>query len=328
MNSDHKETWESHLCFDALSPLINSGNKAIALFACRDLKGRSLQVQDLWQEKEAQSIIKKQLPDGSWKYPNPPGNEAEKNFNQYQTFKNLGILIEKYGFDKTHPAIQKTAGYFFSVQTDEGDFRGIYDKQYTPNYTAAIAELLIKAGYAEDRPIKSIFEWLLTMRQRDGGWALPFRTKRYNIDVTYSHPTTIQPDYSKPFSHMVTGVVLRAFAAHSQYRNAPEAKHAGRILMDSMFKNDNYADRGTSKYWLQFVFPFCYTDLISALDSLSLLGFPEKEPQIERALNWFVGQQQPTGLWDFNITAGRGKETSQLWLALAVCRIFKRFAER
>jgi len=328
MNSDHKETWESHLCFDALSPLINSGNKAIASFACRDLKGRSLQVQDLWQEKEAQSIIKKQLPDGSWKYPNPPGNEAEENFNQYQTFKNLGILIEKYGFDKTCPAIQNTAEYLFSVQTDEGDFRGIYDKQYTPNYTAAIAELLIKAGYSGDRRIKRVFNWLLATRQLDGGWALPFRTQGYNIDVTYSHPTTIQPDFSKPFSHMVTGVVLRAFAAHPKNRNAPEAGQAGRLLLGSLFNKDSYPDRGTCKYWLQFVFPFCYTDMISALDSLSLLVFSEKEPQIEKALNWFVDQQQPSGLWDFKITAGRDKDTLQLWLALAVCRIFKRFAER
>lgn len=328
MNSDHKETWESHLCFDALSPLINSGNKAIALFACRDLKGRSLQVQDLWQEKEVQSIIKKQLPDGSWKYPNPPGNGAEGNFNQYQTFKNLGILIEKYGFDKTHPAIQNTAEYLFSVQTDAGDFRGIYDKQYTPNYTAAIAELLIKAGYSGDRRIKRVFNWLLATRQLDGGWALPFRTQGYNIDVTYSHPTTIQPDFSKPFSHMVTGVILRAFAAHPQNRNVPEARQAGRLLLGSLFNKDSYPDRGTRKYWLRFVFPFCYTDIISALDSLSLLGFSEKEPQIEKALNWFVEQQQLSGLWDFKITAGRDKDTLQLWLALAVCRIFKRFAER
>ena len=328
MSSSCKETWERHLHFDALSRLIESCNKSIALFAYRDLKGQRVQVQDLWQEREAQTLIKKQQADGFWKYPTKPKNTSEENVDQYQTFKNLGVLIEKYGFDRTHSAIQKTAEYFFSVQTDEGDFRGIYDKQYTPNYTAAIAELLIKAGYAEDRRIKSIFEWLLSMRQRDGGWALPFRTQGYNINVTYSHPTTIQPDYSKPFSHMVTGVVLRAFAAHSQYRNFPEAKHAGRILKDSMFKNDNYADRGTSKYWLQFVFPFCYTDLISALDSLSLLGFSEKEPQIEKALSWFVDQQLPTGLWDFSITAGRDKETSQLWLALAVCRIIKRLEER
>lgn len=325
MNSDRKETWKSHLHFDALSPLVESGNKAITLFACRDLKDQRIQIQDLWQEREAQSLIKKQLPDGFWEYPTNPENTAEENVDQYQTFKNLGVLIEKYGFDNTYPAIQKTAEYFFSVQTDEGDFRGIYDKQYTPNYTAAIAELLIKAGYSGDRRIKRVFNWLLATRQLDGGWALPFRTQGYNIDVTYKHPTTIQPDFSKPFSHMVTGVVLRAFAVHPQYRNAPEAKQAGQLLMDSLFNKDSYPDRGTSEYWLQFVFPFCYTDMISALDSLSLLGFSADEPQIEKALNWFVNNQQPTGSWDFRITAGRDKGISQLWLALAVCRIFRRF---
>lgn len=319
------DTWENRFRFDPLLPLVESGNRTIALFTRRDLKGQPIRVQDLWQEKEAQSVLKNQQPDGFWKYANPPSNAAEENYFQYQTFRNLGILIEKYGFDKTHPAIRKTAEYFFSVQTDEGDFRGIYDKQYTPNYTAAITELLIKAGYADDLRIKRVFDYLLAARQQDGGWALPFRTRGHNLEVTYTHPITIQPDYSKPFSHMVTGVVLRAFAVHPQYKNALEAKQAGQLLIHSLSKNDNYADRGSSKYWLQFVFPFCYTDLISALDSLSLLGFSKKDRQIEKALNWFVDHQQPTGLWDFKITAGRDKGTLQLWLALAVCRIFKRF---
>jgi hypothetical protein len=123
---------------------------------------------------------------------------------------------------------------------------------------------------------------------------------------------------------MVTGVVLRAFAAHPRYRESQEAKHAGRLLLNSLFKKDNYPDRGTSKYWLQFVFPFCYTDLISALDSLSLLGFSAQEPQIEKSLNWFIETQQENGTWNFKITAGRDQDTLQLWLALAVCRAFKR----
>jgi hypothetical protein len=325
MGSGRRETWESHLHFDALSPLVESGNKAVALFACRDLKGQLVQVQDLWQEREAQSLLKKQLPDGFWKYPTKPGNTAEENLDQYQTFKNLGVLIEKYGFDRIYPAVQKTAEYFFAAQTTEGDFRGIYDKQYTPNYTAAIAELLIKAGYADDRRIKRVFDWLLATRQQDGGWALPFRTQGFKIDVTYTHPTTIQADTAKPFSHMVTGVVLRAFAAHPQYKYSAAAREAGYLLVNNLFKNDNYADRGTSKYWLQFVFPFCYTDLISALDSLAFLGFSAGEPQIKKALNWFIDKQQPSGLWQFKITAGRDKNTLQLWLALAVCRIFKKF---
>jgi hypothetical protein len=104
--------------------------------------------------REPQSIIKKQYHDGSWKYPSKQDHSKEENLDQYQTFKNLGALVERFGFDKSHPAIKKTAEYFFSVQTDEGDFRGIYDKQYTPNYTAAIAELLIKSGYENDPRIE------------------------------------------------------------------------------------------------------------------------------------------------------------------------------
>ncbi len=325
MSSDIKKSWESHFHYDAISPLIESGNKAIILLAYRDLKNQNIEVQDLWQEKEAQRILKKQVSSGFWKYPTKSGNTDNQNLDQYQTFKNLGVLIEKYGFDRTHPSIQNAAEYFFATQTEEGDFRGIYDKQYTPNYTAAITELLIKAGYSDDKRIKLVFEWLLNTRQQDGGWALPFRTQGYNIGVTYDYHTTIQPDVSKPFSHMVTGVVLRAFAAHPQYKYAPEAKQAGLLLINNLFHKDNYVDRGTSKYWNQFVFPFSYTDLISALDSLSLMDFSGKDSQIEKALDWFIDKQQPSGLWDFKITSGRDKASLQLWLALAVCRIFKRF---
>lgn len=38
----------------------------------------------------------------------------------------LGELIEKYGFNRNHHQIQDAAEYFFSCQTSEGDFRGIY----------------------------------------------------------------------------------------------------------------------------------------------------------------------------------------------------------
>lgn len=44
--------------------------------------------------------------------------------------------------------------------------------------------------------------------------------------------------------------MLRAFAAHHQYRNTLEARQAGRLIINNLFKNDNYADRGMSKYWL------------------------------------------------------------------------------
>jgi hypothetical protein len=36
--------------------------------------------------------------------------------------------------------------------------------QYTPNYSAAIMELLIKAGYSTDVRTEKGFQWLLSIR--------------------------------------------------------------------------------------------------------------------------------------------------------------------
>jgi hypothetical protein len=124
---------------------------------------------------------------------------------------------------------------------------------------------------------------------------------------------------------MVTGVVLRAFAAHPTYRKSKEAHQAGKLLLSSLFRRDHYPDRAGAEYWLRFSFPFWFTDLVSALDTLSLLGFSAQEPQIEKAVQWFRKNQQRTGLWQFKVLKGKDKDVLELWLALGVCRILKGF---
>lgn len=318
--------WFGDFKHDPMPPLLASDNRAIVLFAERDLLDKTIQAEGLWQLPEVQKILRRQKPDGCWVYPG--GKEqvrSEENYNQLETYRNIGVLVEQYGLNKKHPAMQKAAEYLFSFQTREGDFRGIYGDQYSPNYSAGIAELLIKAGYQDDARLQKVFKWLLSIRQKDGGWAIPLRTQNCNLDVITGHPGTMQPDRSKPFSHMVTGVVLRAFAAHPAYRRSKEAASAGQLLASNLFKADNYTDRAAPSFWLGFSFPFWFTDLISALDSLSLLGFSKNAPQIERALQWFIDNQQETGMWRLKLLKGRNKDLLQLWLALAICRIFKRF---
>ncbi len=320
--------WLNELKCNPIYPLLESNNRAILLSVQRDLLDKTVPVEDLWQSPEPQRILRKQKIDGSWLYPGGKENiRTQENYNQLETYRNLGILIEEFGFNKKHPAIQRTAKYLFTFQTSEGDFRGIYGNQYSPNYSAGITELLIKAGYENDARIERAFKWLLSMRQKDGGWAIPFRTHNHKIEVIASCPGTIEPDSSKPFSHMVTGVVLRAFASHPVCRRSKEAHRAGELLVSNLFKKDNYPDRAAPDYWLRFSFPFWFTDLISALDSLSRLGFSREEPQIDKALKWFARNQQKNGLWELKILKGQNKDVLQLWLALAICRIFKRFYE-
>lgn len=318
--------WLDVLKYSPISPLLSCGDEPVTLFVRRNLLDKAVSVEDLWQLFEPQRILRKQQSNGSWVYPGGRDDvRAQENYNQLETYRNLGFLVEEFGFNKKHPAIRKTAEYLFSFQSQEGDFRGIYGNQYSPNYSAGITELLVKAGYENDVRVKKVFKWLLAIPQKDGGWAIPFRTRNYNLEAISAHPKTIEPDTSKPFSHMVTGVVLRAFAAHPTYRNSKEARQAGELLLSSLFKKDNYPDRSGVEYWLRFSFPFWFTDLISALDSLSLLGFSKQELQIDKALDWFIKNQQKNGLWELKILKDHNKDIIKLWLSLAVCRTFKRF---
>jgi len=173
-----KEKWRKELNFDPIPPLLASENEAILFFTQRDLLGSKKMepIETLWQLSQVKKLIRKQQEDGFWKYPGGDTSiRSREDYNQLETYRIIGELVEKYGVNKKLPAIQKAAEFLFSFQTEEGDFRGIYGTQYTPNYTAMIMEILIKAGYENDARIKKGFKWLLSIRQADGGWAIPFQ---------------------------------------------------------------------------------------------------------------------------------------------------------
>ncbi|MGZ7107911.1 MAG: prenyltransferase/squalene oxidase repeat-containing protein [Methanobacterium sp.] len=318
-------SWQKELNVDPIPELLKVENEAINYFTRRDLLGKNVgSIETLWKLPEVEKILRKQQSDGSWEYPG--GNRrirSQENYNQIETYRNLGYLVEKYGFNKKHETIKKAAEFFFRFQTEEGDFRGIYGTQYTTTYTPAIMELLIKAGYENDSHILKGFHWLLSLKQDDGGWAIPLRTAGKKLDVL-NGPELIQPDKSKPFSHLVTGMVLRAFAAHPEYQKSEIAKKAGELLTSRIFKNDKYSDRRGKNFWEKVSYPFWFTDIISVLDSLSYIGFSKDNSQIAEALKWLKNRQTENALFNINIVRGGDKDLPY-WICLAVSRLFKRY---
>ncbi len=328
MKTPCRSSWRSRFRVDPLPRLVSSTNEALRYQVGRKLLDDTDATPEAIREiPVVRSYLRRQQPDGSWRYPG--GGKAYlrscENYNQLETYRILAELVEKYAMDRTLPSIENAAEYFFSVQTDEGDFRGIYGTQYTPNYSAGIMELLVKAGYAKDARIKRGFRWLLSIRQHDGGWAIPVRTRRMKFSpATLQQAEVVKPDRDRQFSHLVTGVVLRAFAAHPVLRGSPEARHAGKLLASRLFKADPYPDRHTVEYWEHVSFPFWFTDIVSALDSLSILGFSPEDLGIADALSFCVKRQKPDGSFNLKIVRGRDPD-SRLWICFAVCRIFKRF---
>ena len=327
--------WLDRLRYDPVQEMLQPGNDAVSYFVRRDLLDERVKpITHVWQLPEAQKILRRQRPDGSWKY---PGRRTikypEHHYGLLETFKQFRLLVERYELTKEHPAGEKASEFLFSCQTDDGDFRGMIANQYATYYTGAIMAHLIKAGYEDDHRIERGFRWLLSMRQDDGGWTVPLLTHSLDREtqhrLTSQHADPLEPVRSKPFSHNWTDMVLRAFVAHPRYRESEEARAAGTLLKSRFFKPDAYSSYKAASYWVRFA--FWWPNLITSLDSLSRMGFSRDDPDMKTALDWFIEHQEPDGLWKVTYAKGKNPVDNErnrerrLWVSLAILRILKRF---
>jgi hypothetical protein len=328
--SGSRPRWARRLPYDAVSALVSSDDPALVYAAKRDLLDEVPgPVSALWSLPAVEKLLRRQRPDGAWCYPGggKEKHRATEDYDQIETYRNLGILVEKHAATRRLPAIRRAAEFLFSRQSDEGDFRGIYGRQYTPNYTAGILELLVKAGYGRDPRVTRCFQWLLQMRQADGGWAIPMLTVHGRWDQASLSRPALAPIHERPHSHMVTGIVLRAFAAHPQRRRSAAARRAAPLLASRLFARDAYPGRDTPDFWTHCVFPFWFTDIVSALDSLTLLGIGQEHPKVRQAFDWLAASQKPDGLLHVRPVHGRAGEAGLRWVTLAACRALRRVAE-
>lgn len=323
--------WSANLKFDPTTALLSSGNKAIEYFTQRDFLDKTVEpITSVWQLPEVQRLTRKQQSDGSWRHSGKETETYPKNhYALVETWKALRILIEHYEVTKQNDYVAKAAEYLFSCQTSQGDIRGMIANQYATYYTGAMLSVLIKAGYADDPRVEKGLEWLLSMRQNDGGWSIPILTHNYTqatinqLTSTYAQP--VEPDRTKPFSHNWTDMALRAFAAHPTWRNSKEAHATADLLKSTFFQPDVYASYRDARYWVRFL--FWWPNIVTALDSLSLMGYSKDDADIKKGLNWLVENQLPNGLWrlEYGRKINNKASEEQFWLALKIAKIFKRF---
>ena len=290
----------------------------------------------VWGLPEVQKAFQKQQANGSWKHPNKETvTYPSYHYSLVQTWKTYRELVEHYQVTRAHEGARKACEFLFSCQTFQGDIRGMLANQYATYYTGAMLAILIKSGYADDSRVNKGLEWLLSMRQNDGGWTVPILTYKLSrktiYDLTSKYALPLDPDRSKPFSHNATDMVLRGFAVHPKYRRCEEALKAADLLKSRFFLPDSYTSYKAASYWVRFY--FWWPNIVTALDSLSLMGYSRDDPDIEKALNWLVENQLPDGLWKMDYAEGKedafvtNEKTKErrLWLALTIARIFKKF---
>lgn len=320
--------WIRQFKYDLLEPLLVVDDSLIQYHIEKNLLNKSNgSPKNLWETDRAEKILRHQQDNGSWPDKRKKQHKGiNTDYELLETYRYVAQLIYFFDMDKSYPPMRKAAEFLFTTQTEEGDFRGIYGNQYTPNYSSAVLELLCRLGYYEDKRIIKSFEWLLAFEQDEGGWILPMEMpeiEKKPIKLYDEDP--ILPNTRLPFCHWVTGIILRAFSQHPKYKNHPSTHRAGELLATRFFQKDKYSARSATEYWTKYSYPFWWTDLISALDSLSLLNFSYDHPDIHSALNYFRENQNKDASWDFYILKGKSFPHLHWWLHYHLCLIFKRF---
>jgi hypothetical protein len=274
-------------------------------------------------------ILRRQRQDGAWCRRKFEGQPLwERTYCIVETLRNV-LRLYNYGCEKEEESVQSALRFLYSTQSREGDFRGAYLNEYAPTYHALTLEVLSLYGYDKDDKTQKGFRWLTNKRQDDGGWVIPYRTadkdelkNRFNPDAqTKLDP--IEPDTSRPFSHLVTGMVLRAFASSPTWRHSDEAWKAGELVLSRFFKPDKYEDRRLTSFWEEITYPFWATDILSSLDALSRIGFDSSDERIQKALLWLKKIQRREGYWESGVA--KSSLEDHLWVTLAVLRMIKRF---
>lgn len=315
----------------AIEFLLARGNLPILFWLKKDILEVPVEREHKNLQKYANRIriLEAQRDNGGWcrrKYHGHP--RWENTYYIVETLRNAFRLYD-LGCCREQAEIQNLIDFLFSTQTREGDFRGAYLNEYAPTYHALTLELLCLFGLDEDRRTQKGFRWLIRHRQDDGGWVIPYRTigkqelkNRYNFEAQMKLDP-VKPDTTKPFSHLVTGMILRALAVSPTWKKSREARAAGRLLTTRFFSADKYEDRSRPEFWEEIIYPFWATDILSSLDALARIGFESEDPTIKKALEWLLRRQNHQGYWE----AGFKKSSIEdhLWVTLSVLRTLKRF---
>jgi hypothetical protein len=316
---------------DPIPFLLNSGS-SILYFTKRDLLLESVNyISEIWKLPEVVKLLKGQNLDGSW---GKSGGYPTYHKQMVETFKRLRLLIGRYELTKNHPQIASGSEFIFGTQTLDSDFRGMIGDQYATYYTGELTSLLVKAGYTDDIRIDLAFRWLLSMRQDDGGWVVPMLIRppgggiKRLVALTGSPSDPIEPDRSRPFSHNTTDMVLRAFAAHPKWRKNPSALYAATLLKSRFFKDDSYSSYKSKYYWVRFI--QWWPNLITSLESLIQFGFRSEDPDIQKAIQWFINNQENDGSWKTsyfpgNVMNQKKEAIERSWVTLRIVKIIKNF---
>ncbi len=102
-----------------------------------------------------------------------------------------------------------------------------------------------------------------------------------------------------------------------------KVKDAGMLLAGRVFTRDKYLDRQGIEYWTKFTYPYHWTDILSTIATLTLLGIYD-HPKINEIMHWFEKHKQDNGIYKVSVMTGAKYKDVKYWITLQYLTVLKR----
>jgi hypothetical protein len=307
--------WRARLASDPIPRLLREGSPSVLARIRRDLidDSEAPGLEEVWAYPEVKALIKKMLKNGSFEPKAPDKALGGAKFastlatlRAIDRMADLGVRFEakpegnaegksegkaeSKGGGKPPAELKKTVDNLLSSQEPDG---GIADlalaetakgraKMVALHFQGWALSALCRIGYETDARVERGLQFLLDHRQDDGGWA--WRGVRTD-------------SAARPSSHLVTGMVLRAFASSVARRSSREARRAAELLATRFLQPDRYPDRKAPGFWEVLTEPRFYTDVLDALDTVTAIGLGKENSGVRTAEAYLRSRQSTDGLW-------------------------------
>jgi hypothetical protein len=293
-------------------------------------------IAEIWGYPEVKAIVRKMEKDGSFAARAPDkalgGNSFAAALATLRTLDRLADLGVRGDVESLPPELKRSVDFLLSSQEADGGLADLAlgetpkakPKSVALHFQGWAVSALCRVGCENDPRVEKAFQYLLERRQDDGGWA--WRGVRTD-------------SAARPSSHLVTGMVLRAYASSASRRNSREARRAAELLATRFLQPDRYPDRKAPSHWELLTEPRFYTDVLDALDTVTAIGLGKENSGVRTAEAYLRSRQSPDGLWypgpaptKAESFAGAGKKAARdgketeaaIWLTLRVLVVLRR----
>ena len=317
--------WRARLVRDPVPDLLRQGSPALVARLRRDLIGddEAPGPAEVVAYPEVRALLRQQDRDGAIPPHGPDRQLGGPRFARcLATLRALDRLID-LGVGPEHPAVVAAADCLLASQRADGGIadlalaatRGGRPRTVALHFQGWALAALCRAGLDADSRVGRGFDHLLSERQADGGWA--WRGVRTD-------------SAARPASHLVTGMVLRAFGASASRHASGEARRAAELLATRFMQPDRYPDRKAAAYWELLSEPRFWTDILDALDGVTAVGLGKENSGVRTAEAYVRSRQALDGFW-YPGRPGRGAPTASAaekaaarWLTVRALVILRR----